>query len=510
MSTFASEDSLSKLDEDYTTSSDLSLSSYEEKLFDIKDTLLTSIRSNDLNIIKELSKNPSEVYYQILSQYNTDSPLHLAASSGNINALKILLNSLTNFDIVTCIDSLENTLLHSAVKSKNLELVEYLLKRFSNEKDYFINKQNNDKNTPILIASMDRSIDIVNLLINEGADFTIEGNDKSIPLHYISLLGEVDLLNIMLSLGSDPNKRNSDNLTPIAVTNNIECINSLINYDADVSVKLPDGQTLLHWSITYGDFNLSKLIISKYPEIINVKDRFNLLPSFLAAFLGKIEILDYLFSLNCDYSGIDSYYRTILNCAAQGGSKETVEYLIKKGLTVSSLTNKTSIGEHVIWSTYENDLSIVPSLIECGRELSKNVLKGRRLSLGDTSRSDSALISLMLRKGFSLQMIQNQPETKKESATDILKCIERSRSASTCSISSSTSVSSTSTIGGKFRYLFSCFRSNSTTISEISCTDSPSSNPMYGDFSYKGTEKANVSMVTRGNRCRSHSFIVEE
>lgn len=127
------------------------------------------------------------------TDYSGSTPLHHASSRGHQNALLLLIHSGANIN--TC-DSEGNTPLHFASSNGHDGCVKAIL-YFSehNGSDLNINKRNNHGDTSLHNASRWGYEMIVKLLLNAGADPTIENKRKLTPIDFAHNLHISRLLN---------------------------------------------------------------------------------------------------------------------------------------------------------------------------------------------------------------------------------------------------------------------------------------------------------------------------
>ncbi|KAK6936420.1 Ankyrin repeat [Dillenia turbinata] len=99
------------------------------------------------------------------------TPLHLAATKGNINIIKELV--LFCPDLYDCVDNSKRTALHLAVKHGKTEIVRYMLK--DPKIEIIINIPDEDGNTPLHLAAVCGKRDILMMLTN---DFRVDKTAK--------------------------------------------------------------------------------------------------------------------------------------------------------------------------------------------------------------------------------------------------------------------------------------------------------------------------------------------
>ena len=90
--------------------------------------------------------------------------------------------------------------LHIAYEHDSIELVQILL-----DKGADVNAQNNSKQTPLHIACKCESIELVQILLNKGADVNVQNNSKQTPLHIACESDSIELVHILLDKGADVN-----------------------------------------------------------------------------------------------------------------------------------------------------------------------------------------------------------------------------------------------------------------------------------------------------------------
>ena len=80
-------------------------------------------------------------------------------------------------------------------KEDLLEVVRALLSR--NDVLRYINAKDNNGATPLHWASMNGRTEVVNLLIEKGADIHVKDNDGDTPLHWASDKGHTEVVNLV-------------------------------------------------------------------------------------------------------------------------------------------------------------------------------------------------------------------------------------------------------------------------------------------------------------------------
>jgi ankyrin repeat protein len=190
--------------------------------------LYLAVEKGYADIVELIISKYKEIYpkgnsdYYILS--NTRSPLHLAAGSGKIDMVNILLKT----DIFkeeylnyvhqqrSSIASMERgTPLHTAAYNGHLDVVKLLIGLERCELDI----QDNIGMTPLNNAIMRGNVDIAIELINKGADVHKGNNTGNQPLHYA--IGLDDVIEHLIRAGADINAKNNDGKTPLDLADSL-------------------------------------------------------------------------------------------------------------------------------------------------------------------------------------------------------------------------------------------------------------------------------------------------
>lgn len=141
-----------------------------------------------------------------------------------------------------------------AVVQQNLEKVKKYIAQGADVN--YINKVFPDD--PALIQAMrhtydkdgvkyEPNIEIIKLLIENGADVNNKNLVDSSPLHYAVELKNTEIIKLLIDKGADVNAKNCIGDTPLhrAVFNSFENTKILINNGADIKAKDKDGKTPL-------------------------------------------------------------------------------------------------------------------------------------------------------------------------------------------------------------------------------------------------------------------------
>jgi ankyrin repeat protein len=105
--------------------------------------------------------------------------------------------------------------------------------------------------TPLHLATVTGQKEVIELLVEEGADINAKAGDESggTPLHWVAGMGRTDFAGVLLEAGAEVNARDNYQGTPLhaaAAFGQTEAARMLIEKGADVDVKNNDGSTALY------------------------------------------------------------------------------------------------------------------------------------------------------------------------------------------------------------------------------------------------------------------------
>ena len=138
----------------------------------------------------------------------SDAAMHDAARSGNIATIQAIASA--NKSAVNAVDKLQRTPLHMACWAGFAEAAEKLIHLGAD-----VDAPATDAVTPLMFASQNNHIAIIQLLAKSGASLDAQdGKKRSSALHIAATKSHVDAVQTLLQCGADPSVRNKAGQTP--------------------------------------------------------------------------------------------------------------------------------------------------------------------------------------------------------------------------------------------------------------------------------------------------------
>lgn len=153
-------------------------------------------------------------------------PLHLAAEFDHAAVAALLLEHGAKADVR---DSRSNTALLIAAKSGYADVVEVLLQAGADP----LAEEASYHDTAIYIAAMKGNLDVVKLIVSQGVDVNLRNSHTGeTPLWVASMESRFNVMEFLLSSGADPNIADSSGKTPIKTTSDPRVLDLLRKFGA--------------------------------------------------------------------------------------------------------------------------------------------------------------------------------------------------------------------------------------------------------------------------------------
>ncbi|XP_071084672.1 inversin-B-like [Haliotis cracherodii] len=148
--------------------------------------------------------------------------------------------------------------------------------------------------TPVMWAAKCGHREVVELLVNEGADVSLVNDDGDNTLHFACMGGDVETVKFVLSQNvRNVNSRGRWSRTPVvaaAENGRKEVIEVLVSDGADVSLVDDNGNNILHWACAGGDVETVKFVLSQNIVDINARNEKGQTASDTARLEGRQEV----------------------------------------------------------------------------------------------------------------------------------------------------------------------------------------------------------------------------
>ncbi|WP_245970094.1 ankyrin repeat domain-containing protein [Wolbachia endosymbiont of Bemisia tabaci] len=299
-----------------------------------RTTLYQPAVNGDIEITKILIMNKVNPNVEDLMNLTA---LYEAARNGHKEVVRFLMN---NGADIRKNGALKFTPLHIAVANVDRAMVNCIIK----------NDKNINKNieivdvlgwTPLYWAAASNNISILEVLLQTilRCRASVDIEDKLIgrsPLHIAATNGNVEAVELLINYGAEVNYKDAWGWTPFncaAEKDNIEVMNCLIAHGANIETNDPQKILLSIHPYNYLEAVNTIIKLEIWKDVMKLIEIENLL---YAARFGNIQMLYNLLALGVNVNAHNSLRSTALIEAAKYNHSEVVEILISRGADVNA------------------------------------------------------------------------------------------------------------------------------------------------------------------------------
>jgi len=252
-----------------------------------------------------------------------DTLLHICARNGSTGFVQFLINQKVPIDAKNMANS---TALHEAVRNGKVETAALLIASGADP-----NARDASGNTALHLVMPEASRSkLFSNLLSAGAKPNIKDNYGETPLHIAVRIGMDDsILQQLINAGADANERNKKGQTPLILAierNQVNQVNSLIKYGADIHAEDTSGETAFTLAIASG-LPMVQHIITDTNSMY--RDSNGCTPLHIAVSRkASTDIIYYLVEKKALVNTRDKAGNTALHIAAENNYRETGEILL--------------------------------------------------------------------------------------------------------------------------------------------------------------------------------------
>ena len=251
------------------------------------------------------------------------TPLVVASQCGNLRVVKMLVKAGAG---VCVTDNQGRMCLTLAAASGRTETVRHL----AGLKEVDVNHVDSTGCTALRHAAAGNHADVLEVLIDAGADIETRDNHDRTPLLVASQCGNLRVVKMLVKAGADVCVTDNEGdtcLTLAAASGHTETVRTLLCLpEVDVNHAKYNGLTSLHLAVLKKHSAVVQLLIDAGADIEVNRNR--LTPLRCACDVGELDIVQMLVEAGVDVCEVDNKGNTCLIIAAHFGHTETVRYLV--------------------------------------------------------------------------------------------------------------------------------------------------------------------------------------
>lgn len=361
------------------------------------------------------------------------TPLMIASVAGNLESVRLLITNGAKPNQFAVYggewNKNEGTPLNFAVDNKSYDLAKTLLELGAN-----VNFFNRRSETPLMNASKRLDIQMVQLLLEQGADITAKDKDKATALGYAvgssinkseAQTERLRLFSILLEEGDNVDTRNvfwqETPLTAVAGQGDTKAFELFLKAGADVNATSRYGKTPLIAAAESGNIEIVKKLLERGAKLeaeMNRPSGFDVPGTALIRAIAehKYNVALELIKAGANVNFENSAGRTPLMLAAINGNIELTAALIKAGANVKeNITIEES--PHFLAAEFNHD-KVLELLLDAGAPVNEtdddeNTILFYVINQNSYDKNDRILncIRLLVSRGVSINAENNDNET---------------------------------------------------------------------------------------------------
>lgn len=222
------------------------------------------------------------------------------------------------------------TILHAAVRNGDIEGVKATLAA-----GIFPTCKTEDMAwTPLWIAACTQKLEIAEILLNAGADVNAMTNDGRTAINEAAKIGATEIIQLLINHGADMElsaaKFGETPLLSAAAKGHIAAVRTLLTAGANIRASQFGGWTALHYALLNKSPEMACMIL-KYSPDVNAATTGGARALHLAALAGMASLASQLLDIGAEIDAVESGELTALRVAVQAGELETVKMLVRRG-----------------------------------------------------------------------------------------------------------------------------------------------------------------------------------
>ena len=194
----------------------------------------------------------------------------------------------------------------------------------------------------LYVAALKGNIEIIQTLLDCGADINCATSDGATPLHAAASAGHSEAIKTLLNNGANIDCTASDGATPLhfaAAKGHVEATETLLERRATVDRQTTGKRTPLHGAALLEDPLIIRVLIG-HGAFVDHPDIDGATPLHAAALKGNVSAITTLIELRANFNHEAKYGVTPLLAAKFGGHASAVKFLMDAGGVFSKVDSE--------------------------------------------------------------------------------------------------------------------------------------------------------------------------
>ena len=293
------------------------------------------------------------------------------------------------------------------------DLVEHLVAKFPQHVDI----SGGHYVKPLFAALAGKHFRTAKLLHRDGTQVDVRGNGERTPIDSSAFYGDLEMVQLLLDYKADVNFRDRYGETPLHFSSRgsrfpvphsnfpqlwPDVARLLLEHDADVNARTNDGETPLH---SAGTVEVARVLL-EHGANVGAVDNQGRTTLHTAAEYGNAEAARMLLEHGANIGAVDSQGRTPFHAAAERGAVEVVRVLLEHGANIGAVDNQGMTPLHLA-----RMVKVVHVLLEHSANIGAVDNQGRTPFHAAAKDGTVEIVRLLLERGANIGAVDNQGRT---------------------------------------------------------------------------------------------------
>ena len=334
------------------------------------------------------------------------SPLHWSCFSGKIAVVKMLVKAgagvrFTDNNGITC--------LIIASRFGHTETVRYLV----GLKDVDVNHADTSGFAALHYAVQQNHPDVMQVLIDAGADIEAMEEKGRSPLHVACLSGSLAVVKMLLKAGAGVCVLSNGGSTCLhfaAHHGHTEIVRYLVDLpEVDVNHQGMNDQSALHYAARQRHPDVVEVLIDAGADI-EAQDNDGYSPLFLPSISGGVDTVKVLLRAGADVRATDNTGNTCLMLAGANGHIETVRTLLcMPEVDLDHARDGGSTALH--YAVHVTPTDVLQALLDAGADIEAKDAEGRSALLVASSTGEEKSVKVLVEAGAEVRATDDEGNT---------------------------------------------------------------------------------------------------
>ncbi|XP_071078636.1 transient receptor potential cation channel subfamily A member 1 homolog [Haliotis cracherodii] len=330
-------------------------------------------------------------------------PLHLAAMSGDIRNVKLLVEHKARVDVL---NDEQATPLHKAVVFNHLDVVQYLVDQIKGNESYVTN--------PVHVAAQEGYSEILVILLENGVLPDSRNEEQQTPLHLAAMFGRISNVRELVKRDKSlVNAKDGNSNTPLhlaAMQGHDKAVALLLEFGADVAIRNYSLSTPLNLAASEGCLKACQLLLEQCATI-ETMDKYGTTPLHLACRNGHPAVVSLLLEWDANVTLPDSEGLNSLSIAIENHNNDVAMVIINSEVWKDALRHASP---DIVTGHFDTPMR---KLIRKMPDVAERVFD-RCLSYGAEKNPERPNYEITFNYEFLDDVYANWLDTKRESSSD--------------------------------------------------------------------------------------------